>query len=59
MLKLWDIWKLINTSLNDDEITSIKINKLKYCISIPLINKELKLIYLIEKDKSKINLYII
>ena len=58
MLKLWDIRKQKDPSLNEGEISSIEINKAKYSfIPIPFINKEIKLIYLIEKDKSKINLY--
>ena len=56
-LTLWDIRKQKDSSLNEGEITSIEISKSKYNILTPFINKELKLIYLIEKDKSNINLF--
>ena len=54
MLKIWDIRKQKDSSLNEGEIASIEINKSKYCISIPFINKELKIIYIIEEDKSRL-----
>ena len=57
MLKLWDIRKQKDPSLNEGEIASIQVNKSKYCTLAPFINKELKIIYFIEKVKSNINLY--
>ena len=54
MLKLWDIRKQSNNSLNKGEITSIKINSSKTDIFTPFINKELKIIYAIGKEKSSI-----
>ena len=57
MLKLQDIRKQKDPSINEGEIASIQINKSKYVFSTPFINKELKIIYIIEQDKSNINLY--
>jgi len=57
MLKLWDIRKPKNSSLNEGEIASIVINKLKKRIFTPFVNRELKIIYIIGKEKSNINLY--
>ena len=59
MLKLWDIRKQSNNNLlNEGEITSIKIDGSKSDILIPLINKELKIIYVIGKEKTSNNAYI-
>ena len=57
MLKLWDIRKQNNNSLNEGEITSIKINDSKADIFTPFINKKLKIIYAIGKEKSSITAY--
>ena len=57
MLKLWDIRKYKDSSLNVGEITSIEIDKLKTSIFTPYINRELKLIYVIGKEKANIILY--
>jgi WD40 repeat protein len=56
LLKLWDIRKYKDFSLNESEISSIEINQLKPGIFTPFINKELKIIYIIGKDKKNINL---
>ena len=57
MLKLWDIRKQKDSSLNEGEIASIEINKTKTRTFTPFINKELKIIYIIGNDQSNINLY--
>ena len=57
MLKLLDIRKQSNNLLNEGEITSIKINDSKADIFTPFINKELKIIYAIGKEKSSITAF--
>ena len=56
MIKLWDIRKYKDSSLNEGEISSIKINESKSYIFIPYINRELKIIYIIGKENKNINL---
>ena len=58
MLKLWDIRYQNNNLLNKGEIISIKIDGSKSDILTPLINKELKIIYVIGKEKTSNNAYI-
>ena len=54
MLKIWDLRK----SLNGEEIYSIKINETRRNISIPFINKDLKIIYAFESSKDRPKLYL-
>ena len=57
MLKLWDIRKQKDDSLNENEILSIAINKTRRNI---FTHKELKIIYIFENDKinDKTNIYL-
>ena len=57
MLKLWDIRKQKDSSLNEGEINSIEISQFKSCIFTPFIYRELKVIYVIGKGKTNINLF--
>ena len=58
MLKLWDIRNHNNNFLNEGELASIQIDKSKSDIFTPFINKELKIIYILGKEKSSFNAYI-
>jgi len=56
MLKLWDIRKVNEDYTSQGELSSIKIDK-SFNISIPFINRELKLLYSVGKNEKFIKVY--
>jgi len=56
MLKLWDIRKVNEDYTSQGELSSIKIDK-SFNISIPFINRELKLLYSVGKNENFIKVY--
>ena len=57
MIKLWDIRKIKEGDTDKGEIASVTIEKSKYISSTPYINRELKLIYVIKKLSSSIDVF--
>ena len=56
MLKLWEIKKVNEDYTSRGELSSIKIDK-SFNISIPFINRDLKLLYSVGKNENFIKVY--